>query len=69
MAFSYSDQLRANLMTKQYFLEIDLGHLISFDEELANRLTNNPTDLLPLASICCNCNARISTPLTPYTLF
>ncbi|CAO3689732.1 unnamed protein product [Umbelopsis ramanniana] len=46
--YIYRDQLRANLMTKQYFLEIDLGHLISFNEELANRLTNNPTDLLPL---------------------
>ncbi|GAB5585343.1 minichromosome maintenance protein 5 [Umbelopsis nana] len=45
--YIYRDQLRSNLITKQYFLEIDMGHLISFDEELANSLTNNPTDLLP----------------------
>jgi DNA replication licensing factor MCM5 len=41
-------------MTKQYFLEIDMGHLISFDEELANSLTNNPTDLLPSVSTAAN---------------
>ncbi|KAG2172242.1 hypothetical protein INT43_004783 [Umbelopsis isabellina] len=45
--YIYRDQLRANLMTKQYFLEVDLGHLISYDEELANLLSNNPTELLP----------------------
>lgn len=53
-------------MTKQYFLEIDLGHLISFDEELANRLTNNPTDLLPLVSISYHLRARIIAFLILY---
>jgi len=43
-----SDRLRANLLAKQHVLEIELEHLIAFNEELANRLSDNPADALPL---------------------
>lgn len=47
-ADSDSDRLRANLLAKQHVLEIELEHLIAFNEELANRLSDNPADALPL---------------------
>ncbi|RUS24095.1 MCM N-terminal domain-containing protein [Jimgerdemannia flammicorona] len=46
--FIYRDQLRQNLMVKQYYLEVDVGHLINYNEELAQQLTNTPAVLLPL---------------------
>ncbi|KAK9721622.1 minichromosome maintenance protein 5 [Basidiobolus ranarum] len=46
--YIYRDQLRQNLMVKEYFLEIDLGHLISYNEGLAQSLQDSPTEHLPL---------------------
>lgn len=43
--------LRQNLALKQYFLEIDLAHLMSFDEELATLLTDKPAENLTLVKI------------------
>jgi DNA replication licensing factor MCM5 len=40
--------LRHNLALKQYFLEVDLAHLLSFDEELATLLTDKPAENLAL---------------------
>ncbi|KAL5350423.1 minichromosome maintenance protein 5 [Pseudogymnoascus australis] len=47
-AFIYRDQLRANVMKKQYFCDVNIGHLISFNEELANKLVNDPAEIIPL---------------------
>ncbi|KAJ3289749.1 minichromosome maintenance protein 5 [Borealophlyctis nickersoniae] len=46
--FIYRDQLRENLIIKRYFLEVNLEHLISYDEELANQVKDKPADYLPL---------------------
>lgn len=46
----HSDRLRANLLAKQYVLEVDLDHLIAFNEELANRIRETPGEIVPLVS-------------------
>ena len=46
----HSDRLRSNLLAKQYAIEIDLEHLIAFNEELANRVRETPAEVLPLVS-------------------
>lgn len=46
-----SDQLRQNVLVKQYYCDIDIAHLISYNEELAHKLTTEPADLIPLVSI------------------
>lgn len=47
-SFIYRDRLRTNLLAKVYALEVEMQHLIVYDEELAHSLTNAPGDLLPL---------------------
>ncbi|KAJ1565341.1 minichromosome maintenance protein 5, partial [Nowakowskiella sp. JEL0078] len=47
-SFLYRDQLRQNLTIKQYFMEIDFSHLITFNEELAYHLRDKPAENLPL---------------------
>ena len=42
------DQLKENVLTKLYYLDVDIAHLISFNEELAHRLTTEPADIIPL---------------------
>ncbi|KAI5854334.1 MCM2/3/5 family-domain-containing protein [Tricharina praecox] len=46
--FIYRDALRTNILIKQYRLDVDIAHLISFNEELAHKLSNEPTDILPI---------------------
>lgn len=45
--------LSDNLMTKQYYIEVDMSHLISFDHELAKKLIAEPAEMLPLVSVDC----------------
>ncbi|KAI9314724.1 MCM2/3/5 family-domain-containing protein [Dichotomocladium elegans] len=47
-SFVYRDQLSEHLLLKQYYLEVDTTHLISFNTDLANRLIAEPAELLPL---------------------
>ncbi|CAD6499208.1 BgTH12-04860 [Blumeria graminis f. sp. triticale] len=47
-AFIYRDQIRENVLMKQYFCDVDVGHLISFNEELAHRLVTEPAEIIPL---------------------
>ena len=42
------DKLRANLLLKQYFLEVDLRHVGLYNDELAHAIQDRPTDVLPL---------------------
>jgi len=42
------DKLRANLLLKQYILEVDLHHIGLFNEELAFAMQDRPADVLPL---------------------
>ncbi|KAG1716329.1 hypothetical protein ID866_813 [Astraeus odoratus] len=46
--FLYRDKLRANLLLKQYQLEIDLRHLALYNDELSHALQDRPADILPL---------------------
>ncbi|KAK9454462.1 MCM2/3/5 family-domain-containing protein [Dipodascopsis uninucleata] len=46
--FIYRDQLRENILVRQYKLSVDMSHLISYNEDLAHKLMNEPTELLPL---------------------
>lgn len=46
--FIYRDQLRENLLIKNYFLKVDTEHLIGFNEELNKKLTDDPADMIPL---------------------
>ena len=44
------DQIRENVLLKQYYCDVDIAHLISFNEELAHRLVTEPAEIIPLVS-------------------
>ncbi|KXS22138.1 MCM-domain-containing protein [Gonapodya prolifera JEL478] len=46
--FVYRDQLRANLIVQRYFLEVELEHIQTADEVLANLLRQRPAEFLPI---------------------
>lgn len=46
--YVYRTQLRENVLSKQYYCDIDIAHLIAYNEELADRLSNEPGDLIPI---------------------
>ncbi|KAH7883799.1 MCM-domain-containing protein [Phlebopus sp. FC_14] len=46
--FIYRDKLRANLLLKQYYLEVDLRHLGLYNDELAHTIQDRPAEVLPL---------------------
>jgi DNA replication licensing factor MCM5 len=45
------DQIRENVLLKQYYCDVDIAHLISFNEELAHRLVTEPAEIIPLVSM------------------
>lgn len=47
-AFIYRDQIRENVLSKSYYCDIDIAHLIAYDEQLAHRLNNEPGEIIPL---------------------
>lgn len=49
--FLYRDQIRENVLVKQYYCDIDIAHLISYDEELAHKLQQDPAEVIPLVSL------------------
>ncbi|RDW95207.1 putative cell division control protein nda4 [Coleophoma crateriformis] len=62
-AFIYRDQLRENVLMKQYYCDVDVGHLISFNEELAHRLVTEPAEIIPLFEAALRkCTHRIVYP-------
>ncbi|EHY54207.1 minichromosome maintenance protein 5 [Exophiala dermatitidis] len=65
-SYIYRDQIRENVLVKQYYCDIDLTHLISYNEELAHRLTNDPADVIPLFEAALKqCTQRIVFPHDP----
>ncbi|KAB5575528.1 MCM2/3/5 family protein [Coniochaeta sp. 2T2.1] len=46
--FVYRDQLRENALLKKYYLDVNIGDLIKFNEEIAHRLVNEPAEIIPL---------------------
>ncbi|KAM0723702.1 hypothetical protein Q7P37_000690 [Cladosporium fusiforme] len=62
-AFIYRDQIRDNVLSKQYYCDVDIGHLIQYDEELAQRINNEPADYVPLFETALRtCTQRILYP-------
>ena len=43
-----SDQLASNVVAKKYVLDVTVEHLIMANEHLADKLKNEPADMLPL---------------------
>lgn len=44
---SESDQIRQNVLIRQYYCDVDVAHLISYNEELAHKLTTQPAEIIP----------------------
>ncbi|EWC47375.1 DNA replication licensing factor mcm5 [Drechslerella stenobrocha 248] len=62
-SFVYRDQLQENVLIKRYCLDVDVAHLISFSEELADALATEPADKLPLLEAAAkDCARRILIP-------
>ena len=65
-SFIYRDQIRQNVLVKQYYCDIDIAHLISYNEELAHKLTSDPIDTIPLFEEALKqCTRRIVFPQNP----
>lgn len=47
-SFKYRDNLRANLLRKEYTLEVEMGDLIGFDQSFADLIRSEPGDYIPL---------------------
>ncbi|CAH3030850.1 unnamed protein product [Porites evermanni] len=47
-SYPYRDQLKRHYNLGQYYLEVDLQDLTSYDEQLADKLTKSPAEFLPL---------------------
>ncbi|KAJ4346712.1 minichromosome maintenance protein 5 [Didymosphaeria variabile] len=61
--FIYRDQIRENVLIKQYYCDVDIAHLISVDEELAHKLTQDPAEIIPLFEAALkSCTQRIVYP-------
>ncbi|KAL8947620.1 MAG: hypothetical protein Q9222_006118 [Ikaeria aurantiellina] len=62
-AFIYRDQIRENVLMKQYYCDVDIAHLISYNEELAHKLQTQPADTIPLFEAALKqCTHRIVYP-------
>merc|ERR1712038_641896 len=48
MSYKYRDNLRRNYALRQFWINVNLEDLASFDESLADKLYKAPTDFLPL---------------------
>ena len=46
--YRYRDDLKRRYNLGQYWVEVNVQDLSSFDEKLADRLRKNPTEMLPL---------------------
>ncbi|KAF2111232.1 DNA replication licensing factor mcm5 [Lophiotrema nucula] len=61
--FIYRDQIRENVLVKQYYCDVDVAHLISYDEELAHKLQTDPAEIVPLFEAALKtCTQRIVYP-------
>ncbi|PGH00765.1 hypothetical protein AJ79_08103 [Helicocarpus griseus UAMH5409] len=61
--FIYRDQIRQNVLVKKFCCDVDIAHLIAYNEELAHRLTTDPADTIPLFEAALKqCTQRIVYP-------
>ncbi|KAF2841308.1 MCM-domain-containing protein [Patellaria atrata CBS 101060] len=64
--FIYRDQIRENVLVRQYYCDIDITHLISYNEELAHRLNTEPAEIIPLfEGALKTCTQKIVYPSQP----
>ena len=65
-SYIYRDQIRENVLVKRYFCDVDVAHLVSYNEELAHKLTTEPTNIIPLFEAALKqCTQRIVYPQQP----
>ncbi|KAI8338730.1 MCM2/3/5 family-domain-containing protein [Chlamydoabsidia padenii] len=67
-SYVYRDQLQEHLMLKQYYIQVDMGHLINYNAKLANKLTNSPAEHLPLFETAVKESAKRILFATPGTV-
>ncbi|KAI9898434.1 hypothetical protein N3K66_006794 [Trichothecium roseum] len=61
--YVYRDQLRENALLKRFFCDVNVNDLISYNEELAHKLTSEPAEIIPLfESALKKCTHRILFP-------
>ncbi|KAL5535173.1 MCM5 [Sanghuangporus sanghuang] len=66
--FIYRDKLRANLLLKQYYLEVDLQHVALYNEELAHAIQETPSEIMPsFEAAAANAARSILFPLAKST--
>ena len=46
--FIYRDQLRNNILVKNYSLTVNMEHLIGYNEDIYKKLSDEPSDIIPL---------------------
>ncbi|KAK5088216.1 minichromosome maintenance protein 5 [Lithohypha guttulata] len=64
--YLYRDQIRENIPISRYYCDVDISHLISYSEELAHKLTSDPTGTIPLFETAIRqCSQRIVYPQQP----
>lgn len=49
--FIYRDQLKNNILLHKYALSVQLDHLITYNQDLYNKLLSDPSDIIPLFEI------------------
>ena len=49
-SFPFRDQIRENVLSKQFYCDIDIAHLIAFNEHLAHRINHEPAEIIPIVS-------------------
>ncbi|KAF2455444.1 MCM2/3/5 family-domain-containing protein [Lineolata rhizophorae] len=61
--FIYRDQIRENALVHRYYCDIDIAHIISYDEDLAHRLVREPGEIIPVFESALKvCTKRIVHP-------
>ncbi|ATY60689.1 DNA replication licensing factor mcm5 [Cordyceps militaris CM01] len=61
--FVYRDQLRENAILQKYYCDVNINHLINFNEELAHKLASEPAEIIPLfENALKKCSHRILFP-------
>ncbi|KAK5937175.1 minichromosome maintenance protein 5 [Knufia obscura] len=64
--YIYRDQIRDNVLVRRYYCDVDIAHLISYSEELAHKLSTDPSGTIPLFETALRqCTQRIVYPQKP----
>ncbi|KAF4581844.1 DNA replication licensing factor mcm5 [Ophiocordyceps camponoti-floridani] len=61
--FVYRDQLNENALLEKYYCDVNIKDLINFNDELANKLSKEPAEIIPLFEAALKkCTHRIVYP-------